>query len=324
MLLVTGGAGFIGSNFVHEYIRKIGEPVLVVDKLTYAADKNNLHLEKYRDLLAFHQGDIGDHEFIYDMLVGYRVDSIINFAAESHVDRSINNSAPFIETNIVGTETLLHAASAYYDTLLKKTTYHRFKFLHVSTDEVYGQLLPDDQSWTEESPYRPRSIYSASKAASDHLAMAYYHTHGLPVIITACSNNYGPHQHREKFIPTAITKALKGEKIPIYGMGSNIRDWIYVTDHCDALIKVLKSGEIGEKYNIGGYCQINNMLLAQKILRLMGKDPYNGTEYVSDRKGHDYRYDLNCNKITKALDWLPRVDLDTGLEKTIKWFREKE
>lgn len=322
MLMVTGGAGFIGSNFVHEYIKQYHEPVLVIDKLTYAANKANLIKPEFKQNIIFHEGDIGNTEFMFDMLLGYRVSSVINFAAESHVDRSINNSSPFIDTNIVGTESFLHAASLYYDGFRKRGQYSSFKFLHVSTDEVYGSLSFKDQPSTEDSPYKPRSIYAASKAASDHIAMAYYHTHGLPVIITACSNNYGPHQHTEKFIPTVISKALRNEKVPVYGTGENIRDWIYVTDHCDALMKVLRWGGPGMKYNIGGYCQISNENLAKIILELMGKSS-NLIEYVADRKGHDLRYDLNCSRMSKDFGWLPRIDLGVGLKKTIEWYTKE-
>jgi len=324
MLLVTGGAGFIGSNFVHQYIRNYDKPVIVLDKLTYAANLNNLMDPAYKNNIILKEMDIGDSEAVNDVLLGYKVSKIVNFAAESHVDNSIKNSTPFIQSNIVATENFFYTAFNYHKYLEKINAFDRLRFIHVSTDEVYGSLTHFHPPSHEGSPYAPRSLYSASKAASDHIAMAYYHTHGFPLVLTNCSNNYGPHQHVEKFIPTVITRALRNQKIPVYGDGKNIRDWIYVTDHCDALLWLLREYRPGEQYNIGAGVQINNLDLATKILNIMGK-PLDLIEFVEDRKGHDFRYDLNTEKIHELLrnKWFPVIGLDHGLKKTIEWYTKR-
>lgn len=323
MILVTGGAGFIGINFVHEYLRRFNEQVVVLDSLTYASSLPGL-LSKYRDKIIISTFDICDAKHVPELLEKYKPQTIVHFAAESHVDRSIDDSTPFIRTNVQGTENLLRASTDYYQRLLATHTrdsgnpHPKFKFVHISTDEVYGSLGPNDPRSIETSPYLPRSPYAASKAAADHLVMAYHHTHNLPVIITNCSNNYGPFQNVEKFIPTIITRALNDAKVPVYGTGDNIRDWIHVSDHVNALIHIVRKGYSG-KFNIGGDCQITNLELTKKILKMMNK-PESLIEFVEDRKGHDYRYDLNCVKTKMCFDWSPKYKLDKGLQETIYWY----
>ena len=312
-ILVTGGCGFIGSNFIRYFTKKYKEKVYNVDKLTYAACyPDNIHINKQTMLIV---GDICDRQLLTKFMVNNNIRAVINFAAESHVDNSIKSSMPFVTTNVLGTVNLLDIVKDNIDILDKK-----FKFIHVSTDEVYGSLEGPEGSFTEETRYDPRSPYSASKAASDHFVMAYRNTYKLPVIITNCSNNYGPYQHPEKFIPTVISKALKNEKIPVYGNGMNVRDWLYVDDHCKAICKVLSKGKIGEKYNIGGNNEISNIDLAKKILKLMGK-PESLIEYVTDRPGHDFRYSIDNSKIVNELNWSPETDFDAGLMKTIDFYR---
>ena len=314
-ILVTGGCGFIGTNFIIKFSKLYPEERIInLDKLTYAAnlgihELNNRFFtsKKYKA----YTGDIGSHALVRDLLVEFEPEKIINFAAESHVDRSIHDSSPFIKTNVQGTMNLL-------DCIRKYVTWD-YRLLHVSTDEVYGSLSLDDPAFNEQTPYDPRSPYSASKAASDHLVNAYRHTHGLQTIITNCSNNYGPFQHQEKFIPTIILKALKGEKIPVYGSGSNIRDWLFVEDHCDALIKVLEKGTIGEKYNIGGNEEKTNLDIAKYILDNLVL-PHDMIEFVEDRKGHDFRYAIDTTKIERDLGWYSKTFFSKGIEKTIDWY----
>jgi len=306
-ILVTGGCGFIGSNFVRRYTSLYDDRVMVVDALTYAANKQNI--EGTGAILAV--GNIASKEFIEPLIRNFRPKTIVNFAAESHVDNSIRDSKPFVYSNVLGTVNLL-------DSVLRVDP--SIRFVHVSTDEVYGSLSSSDPAFTEETPYDPRSPYSASKAASDHFVMAYHHTHGLDTVITNCSNNYGPYQHAEKFVPTVIRRALKNEPIPVYGKGSNIRDWLYVEDHCQAIIDVIERGRTGNKYNIGGGCQLNNLYLANLIVDMCRSA--SKIEFVTDRKGHDFRYDVSYDKIHLELGWKPTTSVIPGMEKTIQWYRQ--
>mgnify|MGYP003338755441 CR=1 FL=1 len=313
-ILVTGGCGFIGSNFIYHYLNKNpNSRVLNVDRITYAGNMKNISdlTDSSRHILFV--ADIGA-DYIREILLTHKPSAIINFAAESHVDNSIRDSSPFVNTNVVGTVKLLETVRINQRFLPKD-----FKFIHISTDEVYGSLETEAGSFTETTPYDPRSPYSASKAASDHFVMAYYNTYGVPAIITNCSNNYGPRQHKEKFIPTIISKAMKNEKIPVYGNGMNVRDWLYVDDHCEAICTVLAKGKLGEKYNIGGNNEISNIELAKKILQLMGK-PESLIEYVTDRPGHDFRYSIDNSKIVNELNWSPSTDFDAGLLRTIEYY----
>ena len=309
---MTGGCGFIGTNFIKRYMELFPEERVVnIDKLTYAGNRQN-HLNLSADnRYVFLSIDITDSNTIRTLLHNHKPKAIIHFAAESHVDNSIKDSSPFITTNVLGTHNLLECARKYVD--------WNFKFIHVSTDEVYGSLNLNDPRFTEKTPYDPRSPYSASKAASDHIASAYYHTYDLPVIITNCSNNYGPYQFPEKLIPVVISKVLNNEKVPVYGTGMNIRDWIYVTDHCDGIIKVLENGKFGEKYNIGGNCEVDNITLVNNILDIMGAEK-NLIEYVEDRKGHDFRYAIDNTKMANELGWTPKTRLKDGLKQTIDWY----
>jgi len=313
-LLVTGGAGFIGSNFILYWMRTHPEDsVINFDKLTYAGNLENLKEIENLPNYVFIHGDICDTNAVIKALAG--VDTVVHFAAESHVDRSILESSPFIQTNIVGTHVLLEASL--------KAGVKRFH--HVSTDEVFGSLdIHDSKKFTEATPYDPRSPYSASKASSDHLVRAYYHTYGLPMTITNCSNNYGPYQFPEKLIPLAITNSIEGKKVPVYGDGFNIRDWLYVEDHCRAIDLVLQKGKIGETYCIGGTDQdFNNLTIVKKILSFLGKDE-SFIEFVKDRPGHDRRYAINWDKIHKELGWKPLHDVDTWLMKTIEWYKNNQ
>jgi dTDP-glucose 4,6-dehydratase len=318
-LLVTGGAGFIGSNFVKYIVETHREPVVVLDNLTYAGDRNNLPKS---DMISFHEGEIGDYHFVSELLRRYNPRGIINFAAESHVDRSIDCAAAFTYTNVVATVTLLEAARDYiYSFAQDHLPKPDFRFHHISTDEVYGSLGPNDPPFTETTPYAPRSPYAASKAASDHFVAAFGNTYGLPYVITNCSNNYGPRQHKEKFIPTVITKLLAKEPIPLYGDGSNIRDWIYVMDHCEAIYKVFVYAQNNSKYNIGGKCQVTNLQMIEGISKIMGIEPI--IKYVPDRLGHDFRYDIDNTKIEHAIHWYPNTHLGNGLIETIKWYTDE-
>ena len=325
-ILLTGGAGFIGSNLVHHLLEKDDITVVNLDKLTYAGN-----LESLKDVMdsgrhVFVQGDIGDRELVKSLLAKYRPSAVMHLAAESHVDRSIDGPGQFIQTNVVGTFELLEAVREYWNHL-DGDEREIFRFLHISTDEVYGSLGVEG-FFTEESRYRPNSPYSASKAASDHLARAYYHTYGLPTIITNCSNNYGPRQFSEKLIPLMILNALEGKQLPVYGTGQNIRDWLYVGDHCRALFTVLKKGRPGEVYNIGGNNEKTNLEVVQTICSILDeinpridkKSYQEQINFVKDRPGHDLRYAINAGKITSELGWKPSEDFDSGLSKTIQWY----
>lgn len=328
-ILVTGGAGFIGSNFILEWMEHHGEQVINIDKLTYAGNKENLTSLANNANYKFIHGDISNSDLIQNLMKKYQPRSIVHFAAESHVDRSIADPSNFINTNIVGTFSLLETVRKFWQN--SDEGYRTaFRFLHISTDEVYGSLDASAPAFRETSPFAPNSPYSASKAASDHLVRAYYHTYGLPVITTHCSNNYGPYQFPEKLIPLIIHNALAGKSLPIYGDGKQIRDWLYVKDHCAALRCVLTSGRIGETYNIGGWNERTNIdvvmtlcdLLAQLKPRKDGK-PYTGQmTFVKDRPGHDQRYALNAAKIESELGWKPQETFETGIYKTLCWYLE--
>ena len=330
MILVTGGSGFIGANFILNWFSENEEPLVNLDKLTYASNQHNLkHLKNSKNYF-FEKGSIEDLPLVTALLEKYQPRAVINFAAESHVDRSISDSDDFIQTNILGTHTLLKASLKYFETL-NGSEKDNFRYIQISTDEVYGSLKDKDPQSSEDSPYFPNSPYSASKASGDHLARAWYETFGLPIITTNCTNNYGPFQHEEKLIPLMISSCLKGEKLPIYGDGSNIRDWLYVKDHCDALSLVLKKGRTGETYNIGGKNEIKNIEVVTQICNLLD-DVYpkkNGDSYseqitfVEDRLGHDYRYGLNISKIENELGWSPKENFDSGINKTVEWYLKK-
>jgi dTDP-glucose 4,6-dehydratase len=310
-LIVTGGAGFIGSNFIRYYLAQYsGDTIINLDALTYAGNLENLRGLETNPRYAFIHGDIRDRNLVFDLAA--KTDAIINFAAESHVDRSINDPGIFIRTNIEGTQMLLDAS---------RTCKHQ-RYLQVSTDEVYGSL-GDTGSFTENTPLAPNSPYSASKAGADFLVRAGYHTFGLPVLITRCSNNYGPYQFPEKLIPLLTTNLMEGKKIPVYGDGCNIRDWLHVMDHCSALAAVLHRGRPGEVYNIGGNNEWKNIDIARTLLRLMGKDEQS-IEFVKDRPGHDRRYAIDSSKIQEELNWTPSYTFDAGLAETVAWYKENE
>ena len=323
MLLVTGGAGFIGANFVVSTIGETDEPVVNLDKLTYAGNPRNLDVLRGDARHRFVQGDICDRALVGDLLRTHRPRAIVHFAAESHVDRSIAGPAEFVQTNVVGTWALLEEARAHWEACGRDPA---FRFLHVSTDEVYGSLGPQDRAFTEETPYAPNSPYAASKAASDHLVRAYHHTYGLPTVTTNCSNNYGPRQFPEKLIPLVISNALAGKRLPVYGDGRNVRDWLYVADHCDAVRLVLAKGRVGETYNIGGECERANIDLVRALCALLDRlRPRTGSyaeliEFVKDRPGHDRRYAMDIGKIRRELGWRPRESFESGLEKTVRWY----
>ena len=327
MILVTGGAGFIGSNFVLDWCASSKEPVVNLDKLTYAGNASNLASLQGSPLHNFVHGDIADTALVDSLLAKHQPRAIINFAAESHVDRSIHGPEDFIQTNIVGTFKLLEAVRAYWGGLgdeAKKS----FRFLHVSTDEVYGSLSPTAPAFTEKHTYEPNSPYSASKAASDHLVRAYHHTYGLPVLTTNCSNNYGPYHFPEKLIPLMIVNALAGKPLPIYGDGMQIRDWLYVSDHCSAIRRVLEAGTSGETYNIGGWNEKPNIEIVKTICALLDqlRPKADGSSYtsqittVTDRPGHDRRYAIDATKIHKELGWKPADTFDSGIRKTVQWY----
>jgi dTDP-glucose 4,6-dehydratase len=326
MLLVTGGAGFIGSNFVLGTVAQAGEPVVNLDKLTYAGSLRNLDALRGDARHTFVQGDICDRELLRKLLEQHRPRAIVHLAAESHVDRSIQGPAEFVQTNVVGTFALLEESRAYWQDLAapERTA---FRFLHISTDEVYGSLGPEAPAFTEETPYAPNSPYSASKAASDHLVQAYHHTYGLPTLITNCSNNYGPHQFPEKLIPLMIHHALAGKPLPVYGDGLNVRDWLYVEDHCAALREVLARGRPGEVYNVGGGAEMKNIDLVRTLCALLDDaSPRTGGSYASlitfvqDRPGHDRRYAIDAGKIRRELGWQPQESFESGLRKTVRWY----
>lgn len=325
MILVTGGAGFIGANFVLDWLAIENEPVLNLDKLTYAGNLENLAALKNDARHIFVRGDIGDTELVSGLLKQHQPRAIINFAAESHVDRSIHGPEDFVHTNVVGTFRLLEAVRAHW-TGLSEEKRQGFRFLHVSTDEVYGSLSAEDPAFSETTAYAPNSPYSASKAASDHLVRAYHHTYGLPTLTTNCSNNYGPYQFPEKLIPLIMLNALKGKALPIYGDGLNVRDWLYVGDHCSAIRAVLKQGRLGETYNIGGRNEMANIDVVKTVCALLdemrpGAQPYAALiTYVQDRLGHDRRYAIDASKIERELGWAPAETFESGIRKTVAWY----
>ena len=326
MILVTGGAGFIGANFVIDWLAEHSEPVLNLDKLTYAGNLENLTSLQGDSRHIFIQGDIGDRALINKLLAEHQPRAIINFAAESHVDRSIHGPEDFIQTNIVGTFHLLEEVRGYWNNL-GDADKAAFRFLHVSTDEVYGSLGKEDAPFTEETPFAPNSPYSASKASSDHLVRAYHHTYGLPVLTTNCSNNYGPYQFPEKLIPLMILNATRGKPLPIYGDGMNVRDWLYVSDHCAAIRVVLENGRVGETYNIGGWNEMPNLDIVHTVCGLLDEFQPNPEgpatrliTYVKDRPGHDRRYAIDATKIHRELGWKPAETFDTGIRKTVQWY----
>jgi len=326
-ILVTGGAGFIGSNFVRDWFDCTNEMIVNLDKLTYAGSLENLGAVIDDPRHKFVEGDIGDRDVVAALLDTYSPRAVINLAAETHVDRSIDSPLPFVTTNIDGTFHLLETTRAY---LLGRDseTKANFRFLHVSTDEVYGSLQPEDEPFRETTPYRPNSPYSASKASADHMVRAYFHTFGLPTITTNCSNNFGPAQHAEKFIPVVIHHALNGSAIPIYGDGHNVRDWLYVSDHCSALRTVLHSGKPGQTYNVGAGCELSNIDLAGRICRILdevyprrdGISYHQQISLVADRPGHDFRYAVDSTKLKSELGWQPAEGFEAGLRKTVEHY----
>jgi dTDP-glucose 4,6-dehydratase len=326
-ILVTGGAGFIGANFVLDWLAQTQEPVINLDKLTYAGNLESLAPLQGDPRHIFVQGDIGDAELVTSLLAKHQPRAVINFAAESHVDRSIHSPEDFIQTNIVGTFRLLEAVRAYWSDLPEDAK-ASFRFLHVSTDEVYGSLSATDPAFTESHRYEPNSPYSASKAASDHLVRAYHHTYGLPVLTTNCSNNYGPYHFPEKLIPLMIVNALAGKPLPVYGDGMQVRDWLYVKDHCSAIRRVLQSGKLGEVYNVGGWNEKPNIEIVHTVCSLLdelrpkadGASYSTQISYVKDRPGHDRRYAIDASKIERELGWKPAETFDTGIRKTVQWY----
>ncbi len=323
--LVTGGAGFIGGNFVLDAVAS-GMRVVNLDALTYAGNRDTLAALDGSPDHIFVQGDIGDGTLVAKLLAEHRPNAIVNFAAESHVDRSIDGPAAFVQTNVVGTLSLLESARDYWRAL-DGDAKNAFRFLHVSTDEVYGSL-GDTGAFTEETPYAPNSPYSASKAASDHLVRAFHHTYGLPVVTTNCSNNYGPYQFPEKLIPLIIQKALAGEPLPVYGDGLNVRDWLYVKDHCSAIKRVLEAGRVGETYNVGGDAEMQNIVVVKAICALLdqrrpladGRARESLITYVKDRPGHDRRYAIDASKLKRELGWAPTLGFEQGIAQTVDWY----
>lgn len=326
-ILVTGSAGFIGANFVLDWIAVNNESVVSLDKLTYAGNLQNLATLEGDSRHTFVHGDIGDHALVAELLAKYQPRAVLNFAAESHVDRSIHGPEDFIQTNIVGTFHLLEAVRAYWKALNGEAA-EAFRFLHVSTDEVYGSLSLTDPAFKETNQYEPNSPYSASKAASDHLVRAYHHTYGLPVLTTNCSNNYGPYHFPEKLIPLVIHNALAGKELPIYGDGQQIRDWLYVKDHCSAIRCVLEGGKLGETYNVGGWNEKANLdvvntlcdILDQEQPRADGRSYREQLTFVKDRPGHDRRYAIDASKLERELGWKPAETFETGIRKTVRWY----
>ncbi|WP_300716625.1 dTDP-glucose 4,6-dehydratase [Hydrogenophaga sp.] len=327
MILITGGAGFIGGNFVLDWLAQSEEPVINLDKLTYAGNLENLASLQGDARHVFVQGDIGDGALVARLLAEHRPRAVINFAAESHVDRSIHGAEDFIQTNIVGTFRLLEAVRAHWSGLAADEK-SAFRFLHVSTDEVYGSLAPDAPAFTETHGFEPNSPYSASKAASDHLVRAWHHTHGLPVLTTNCSNNYGPFHFPEKLIPLMIVNALAGKPLPVYGDGMQVRDWLYVKDHCSAIRRVLEGGRLGETYNVGGWNEKPNLEIVRTVCALLDElrprsdgQPYaSQISYVKDRPGHDRRYAIDARKIEQELGWKPAETFESGIRKTVQWY----
>ena len=327
MILVTGGAGFIGANFVLNWLAVNDEPVVNLDKLTYAGNLDNLSSLDGDTRHIFVKGDIGDRALVDQLLAQHKPRAVINFAAESHVDRSIHGPEDFIQTNIVGTFHLLESVRGYWNGL-SDADKAAFRLLHVSTDEVYGSLETNDPPFAETKRYEPNSPYSASKAASDHLVRAYHHTYGLPVLTTNCSNNYGPYHFPEKLIPLMILNALNGKALPIYGDGLNVRDWLYVADHCSAIRRVLEAGQLGETYNVGGWNEKTNIDVVNTILSILdelqpradGKSYREQITYVKDRPGHDRRYAIDARKLERELGWKPAETFETGIRKTVQWY----
>ena len=326
-ILVTGCAGFIGSNFVRTWLSSSDETVVNLDKLTYAGNLANLDALKGDKRHFFVHGDMGDHALVAQLLAEHRPRAVLNFAAESHVDRSIHGPGDFIETNVMGTFNLLESVRAYWQDL-PAADKEAFRFLHVSTDEVYGTLLPTDPPFAETKNYEPNSPYSASKAASDHLVRAWHHTYGLPVLTTNCSNNYGPYHFPEKLIPLVLLNALAGEPLPIYGDGQQVRDWLYVEDHCRAIARVLEAGKVGETYNIGGWNEKANLDVVHTLCAVLdelkpradGQSYATQITYVKDRPGHDRRYAIDARKIERELGWTPQETFETGIRKTVQWY----
>ncbi len=330
-ILVTGAAGFIGGNFVLDWLAQSNEPVINLDKLTYAGNLDTLKSLDSDVRHTFVRGDIGDRDLVAKLLAEHQPRAVINFAAESHVDRSIHGPGEFIQTNVVGTFNLLEAVRGYWNELPveQKTA---FRFLHVSTDEVYGSLAPNDPAFREDNNYEPNSPYSASKAASDHLVRAWHHTYGLPVLTTNCSNNYGPYHFPEKLIPLVILNALAGKPLPIYGDGMQIRDWLYVKDHCSAIRRVLEAGQPGETYNVGGWNEKPNIEVVKTICAILdelkpradGKHYVDQITYVTDRPGHDRRYAIDATKLERQLGWKPAETFETGIRKTVQWYLDNQ
>ena len=329
-ILITGGAGFIGANFVYHCVQTYGDRrIVVLDALTYAGNRATLALLEKLPNFRFVQGDIGDRPLVDQLLREEQIETMAHFAAESHVDRSILGPGAFVQTNVVGTFTLLESFREYWQRQGKPA---QFRFLHVSTDEVYGSLTPNEPGFSETSPYSPNSPYSASKAGSDHLVRAYFHTYGLPTLITNCSNNYGPYQFPEKLIPLMCLNILRGEKLPVYGDGQNVRDWLYVTDHCQALDLVLHQALPGATYNIGGNNEVKNIELVEILCDLMDelapnlpvKPARQLISYVTDRPGHDRRYAIDASKIKRELGWEPKVTVEGGLRQTVQWYLSHE
>ncbi|WP_422088394.1 dTDP-glucose 4,6-dehydratase [Variovorax sp.] len=327
MILVTGGAGFIGANFVLDWIATSDEPVVNLDKLTYAGNLETLASLKNNPKHIFVQGDIGDSALVDRLLAEHKPRAVVNFAAESHVDRSIHGPEDFVQTNVLGTFRLLESVRGHWSALPADQK-AAFRFLHVSTDEVYGSLSKTDPAFTEENKYEPNSPYSASKAASDHLVRAWHHTYGLPVLTTNCSNNYGPFHFPEKLIPLMIVNALAGKPLPVYGDGMQVRDWLYVKDHCSAIRRVLEAGKLGETYNVGGWNEKPNIEIVNTVCALLdelrpkadGKPYKEQITYVTDRPGHDRRYAIDARKLEAELGWKPAETFDTGIRKTVEWY----
>lgn len=327
MILITGGAGFIGGNFVLDWLTGSDEPVVNLDALTYAGNLHTLDTLKNDARHIFVQGDIGDTTLVSELLQKYKPRAVVNFAAESHVDRSIHGPADFIQTNVLGTFNLLESVRAYWNGL-PESDKSAFRFLHVSTDEVYGTLSADDAPFSETNRYEPNSPYSASKAASDHLVRAWHHTYGLPVVTTNCSNNYGPYHFPEKLIPLVMLNALAGKPLPIYGDGQQIRDWLYVKDHCSAIRRVLEAGRLGETYNVGGWNEKANLDVVHTICALLdelqpradGKSYAEQISFVTDRAGHDRRYAIDARKLERELGWKPAETFESGIRKTVQWY----
>jgi dTDP-glucose 4,6-dehydratase len=332
MILVTGGAGFIGGNFVLDWLANSdAEGIVNLDKLTYAGNLATLQSLSSDKRHVFVQGDIDDYELVLSLLKKYQIRAIVNFAAESHVDRSIHGPGDFIQTNVVGTFNLLEAVRAYWSELTDSEK-SSFRFLHVSTDEVYGSLSPSEPAFSETNPYEPNSPYSASKAASDHLVRAWHHTYGLPVLTTNCSNNYGPYHFPEKLIPLVILNALAGKPLPIYGDGQQIRDWLYVKDHCSAIRRILEAGRLGETYNVGGWNEKPNLEVVHTICSILdglrpradGSSYTAQITYVKDRPGHDRRYAIDATKLERELAWKPAETFETGIQKTVQWYLDNQ